>query len=83
MLTLNHATKTQLVARFRERFANATQHEVWRLAAFVKSLLNSEDITLLQLRNAFGLNATQFNALASRIDGYATQYYQLKNAVGE
>lgn len=41
-ITLNHATKTQLVNRFRNRFAESTQHEVWRLAAFIKSLLNSE-----------------------------------------
>ena len=34
--------ETQLVNRFRNRFAEYTQHEVWRLAAFIKSLLNSE-----------------------------------------
>ena len=82
-IVLNHATKTQLASRFRERFSGATQHEVWRMAAFIKSLLNSEDITPSQIRNAFGLTVNQFIELASRFDGYVTKYYQLNNAVGE
>jgi len=82
-MNLQHATKAQLVARFRERFQSATQYEVWRLAAFVKSLLTSEEVTLTQLRTAFTLTTTQFNALVSRIDNYNTKYYELKSTVGE
>ena len=82
-MTLNHATWAQLAARFRERFRDAEKLEVWRLAAFIKLLINEGYVTVTQVRNAFELTPEQFNALASRFDGYVTKYYELKNAAGE
>lgn len=82
-MNLQHATKTQLLERFRGRFATTTQHEVWRLAAFVKSLINAGDVTVAELRAAFNLNVNQINVLAAKLDGYATRYYELKSAAGE
>lgn len=82
-LTLNYATKQQLVARFRERFAGATRLDVWRMAALIRNLIDEGEVTVLQVRTAFGLTVAQFSALAARIDGHRTKYYELKNAVGE
>jgi hypothetical protein len=82
-MTLSHATWAQFAARFRARFRDAEQVEVWRLAALVKMLLNEGHLTVAQLRAAFELTASEMNALASRIDGYVTKYYELKNARGE
>jgi hypothetical protein len=82
-MTLKHATWTQFAARFRARFRDAEQVEVWRLAALVKMLLNEGYVTVAQLRAAFDLTAAEMNALSSRIDGYVTKYYELKNARGE
>lgn len=83
MLNLQHATKAQLLQRFRNRFAGVTQLEVWRLAAFVKALINAGDVTVAELRAAFNLTVNQMNALAAKLDGYATRYYELKSAAGE
>lgn len=82
-LDLQHATKAQLVARFRERFANATRLDVWRMAAFIRNLIDEGEVTALQVRTAFGLTVGQFAALSARIDGHRTNYYALKDAVGE
>lgn len=82
-LVLNHATKAQLADRFRARFRDATRLEVWRMASFIRKLIDDGDVTVLQVRTAFGLNSTQFNALASKFDAYRTKYYELKAAAGE
>lgn len=82
-LALKHATKLQLIARFRERFAEATRLDVWRMAALIRNLIDEGEVTALQVRTAFGLTVGQFAALSARIDGHRTKYYELKNATGE
>lgn len=82
-LNLRHATKLQLVARFRERFRDATRLDVWRMAALIRNLIDEGEVTALQVRTAFGLSAAQMSALSARIDGYRTKYYELKDAAGE
>lgn len=82
-LTLHHATPAQLVQRLRERFKAATREEVWRLAALLKARYDAGDFTALQLRTAFGMTVTQFNAFVTRVNAWAAKWNDLKASQGE
>jgi hypothetical protein len=82
-LVLRHATKTQLIARLRERYQAAEREEVWRLAAFLLAQYQAGDFTALQLRTAFGMTAAQFTAFADRVQVLAAKWADLKASTGE
>jgi len=82
-LALRHATGAQLAAAFRERFRNATGLEAGRLARWLLSRINDGTWTDAQVRAAFGLNVTQYNALKTRLETRAARYDAVMQDVGE
>lgn len=82
-LTLKHATSVQLAAAFRERYRNATGLEAGRLARWLLDRITDGTWTDTQVRNAFGLNATQYNALKTRLTTKATRYDAVIADAGE
>lgn len=64
MIALKHQTKAQFVARLRERYRTAKAGELAVLATWLVNHLDAGDITIAEIRTAFGL--TQANALITR-----------------
>jgi len=82
-LLLKHQTAAQFIARFREAYRNSDRERVIQLARFVISRIQAGDITDAQVRNAFGLNTTQWNALKTKMGNWITAENTVKAAVGE
>jgi len=62
-INLNHQTASEFAARLRERWRRSSQEQCARIAWWIIKRLNAGDVTDTQLRNAFGLTLTQWNAL--------------------
>ena len=82
-LLLKHQTAAQFISRFREAYRNSDRERVIQLARFIISRIQAGDITDTQVRNAFGLNATQWNALKTKMGNWITAENAVKAAVGE
>lgn len=82
-LLLKHQTAAQFIARFREAYRNADRKRCVQLARFVISRIQAGDITETQVRNAFGLNTTQWNTLKAKMNSWITADNAIKSAVGE
>lgn len=82
-LALKHATSSQLAAAFRERYRNATGLEAGRLARWLLNRIADGTWTDTQVRNAFGLNVTQYNSLKTRLTEKATRYDAVLADTGE
>lgn len=82
-LLLKHQTVQQFVSRFREAYRNADRERLVQLARFVLSRIASGDITDAQCRSAFGLNATQWTALKTKMQNYISAANTVQSAVGE
>jgi hypothetical protein len=82
-LLLKHQTPQEFVARFREAYRNSDRERLVQLARFILSKLSAGDITDAQCRNAFGLNATQWTNIKTKMQGYVTAANTVQSAVGE
>ena len=82
-LLLKHQTAEQFVARFRAAYRNAERERLVRLASFIISRIQVGDITDAQCRNAFGLNATQWNNLKTKMQSLLAASNTVQAAVGE
>ena len=82
-LDLKHQTAAQFVARFRERYRNAEKEECARMAAWLYDHYQAGDFTATQLRNAFGMNTTQFNNFVAKVLTLRDQWIAIQNAKGE
>ena len=82
-LLLKHQTAAQFIARFREAYRNSDRERVIQLARFVISRIQAGDLTDTQVRNAFGLNMTQWNNLKTKMNSWITAENAVKAAVGE
>ena len=72
-----------LVARVRELFRNGEAERLCEIARWILARINAGDLTDLQVRNAFGLTAGQYNALKNRITTLATALNTVRGARGE
>ena len=72
-----------LVARVRELFRNGEAERLCEIARWILNRTNAGDLTDLQVRNAFGLTAGQYNALKTRITTLATALDTVRGARGE
>ena len=54
-----------------------------QLAKFVIARIQSGDLTDSQVRTAFGLTVTQWNALKTKMNTWISAYNTLQAAVGE
>lgn len=78
-----HQTAAQFAARFRERYRAASKEEAARLATWIIDRITAAQITDAQVRNAFGLTVTQYNALKTRWTNLRTQWLAINAAAGE
>jgi len=82
-LNLRHQTAAQFVARFRERFRAAEREDAAKMATWLLNRIADGDVTDTQVRNAFGLNNTQYNALKTRMTNLRTAWLAVQAARGE
>lgn len=82
-LVLRHATNAQLAAAFRERYRAATGLEAGRLARWLLSRIEDGTWTDAQVRGAFGLTVTKYNALKTRLETRAARYDAVMADAGE
>lgn len=82
-LLLKHQTAAEFISRFREAYRNAERERVVQLARFVISRIQAGDITETQVRNAFGLNVSQWNTLKTKMQNHITADNAVKSAIGE
>lgn len=82
-LLLKHQTASQFIARFREAYRNSERERCIQLARFVISRIQAGDLTDTQVRNAFGLNVTQWNAFKTKMNSWITAQNTVRSAVGE
>lgn len=78
---LAHQTQAQFLARFRERYRNATGDEAVRLAAWLTA--HQADFTPAELRAAFGVNAAGMTALLNRAKALSDARAAIRGAKGE
>lgn len=82
-LNLQRQTGAQLAARFRARFLAAEREECARMATWLLNRIDAGDFTDAQVRGAFGLTTTQYNALKTRLSTLRTQWLAVLAAKGE
>lgn len=82
-LTLHHQTAAQFAARLRERYKSASREEAARIATWLMNHIDNGDFTETQVRNAFGLNVTQWNTLKAKLTTLRTQWQAIQAAQGE
>lgn len=82
-LILKHQTVQAFVARVREAYRDGNPERLVKIARFITTRIAAGDITDAQCRNAFGLNATQWNNLKTKMQGYINADNTVKSAVGE
>ena len=82
-LNLVHQTPAQLAARFRAAYRDATQERAAKMAYWLIERILAGDFTDTQVRNAFGLAVTQYNAMKARMTTLHDQYAAVQTARGE
>lgn len=82
-LLLKHQTVQEFIARFREAYRNGERERICQLARFVLARIAAGDVTDAQCRNAFGLNASQWNALKTKMQTFIDAQNLVRSAVGE
>jgi len=82
-IILKHQTVEQFVARVRAAYRDGNYEQVIKIARFIIARIQAGDITDAQCRTAFGLNATQWNNLKTKIQSYITADNTVKAAAGE
>ncbi len=78
-----YQTAAQFAARFRARYARATREDAARLAAWLIDRITAGQLTDLQVRTAFGLTTTQYNAMKTRMNNLRTNWRAVQAAAGE
>lgn len=82
-LILKHQTPEAFIARVRQAYREGNSERLVKIAKFLIARVQAGDITDAQLRTAFGMNTTQWNALKARMQQLITSDNTVKSAVGE
>jgi len=82
-LILKHQTAEAFIARVRQAYRDGNSEQLVKIARFLIARVQAGDVTDAQLRNAFGLNTTQWNALKTKMQNLITADNAVKSAVGE
>ena len=82
-LDLQHQTKAQFAARFRERYGNSSREETMRLAAKMLDWIDAGDLTDLQARTPFGHNLAQWQVLKAKMTTHRQNYTAAQAVAGE
>ena len=82
-LILKHQTPEAFIARVRQAYREGNSEQLVKIARFLIARVQAGDVTDAQLRNAFGLNNTQWNALKTKMQALIKADNDIKSAVGE
>jgi len=82
-LILKHQTAEAFIGRVRAAYRDGNSDQLVKIARFLIARVQAGDVTDAQLRNAFGLNTTQWNALKTKMQNLITADNAVKSAVGE
>ena len=82
-LLLKHQTAEAFVARVRAAYRDGTPPRLILVAKFILARIQAADITDAQCRTAFGLNATQWTNLKSRMQALVNASNAVESAIGE
>lgn len=82
-LLLKHQSVEEFVARVREAWRIGERERLVRLAKFIISRIQTGDLTEAQVRNAFGLNQSQWNTLKTKMQALVDADATIQGAVGE
>ena len=82
-LILKHQTVEAFVAKVRAAYRDGDPETLVKIARFLIARVQAGDITEAQIRTAFGLNVTQWNALKARMQDLINADNAVKSAVGE
>ena len=82
-LILKHQTVEAFVARVRAAYRDGDSDTLVKVARFLIARVQAGDVTDAQLRTAFGLNATQWNALKAEMQALINADNTVKSAVGK
>lgn len=82
-LILKHQTAEAFVARVRAAYRDGNSEMLVKIARFIIARIQAGDITDAQCRTAFGLNATQWTNLKTKMQNLITADNAVKSAVGE
>lgn len=80
---LAYQTGAQLAGRFRARYLNASRVDAAKLAYWLIERIADGTFTDTQVRNAFGLTVTQYNATKARMQTLHDQWAAVLSAQGE
>ena len=82
-LILKHQTAEAFIARARQAYRDGNNERLVKIARFIIARVQAGDVTEVQLRTAFGLNVTQWNALKTRMQNLIAADNAVRSAVGE
>lgn len=82
-LLLKHQTITDFVGRFRAAWRDGSQQRLVRLSRFMIAAIQGGDITDTQCRSAFGVTATQWNAIKTKMNNLIAADNTILSAIGE
>ena len=82
-LVLKHQTTTEFVARVRSAYRDGDPTTLVKIARFIIARIQAGDLTDAQCSTAFGLNATQWTTLKTKMTNLVTADNTVNSAVGE
>ena len=82
-LLLKHQTAAAFVARVRQAYRDGEPDVLVKIARFLIASVQAGDITEAQIRTAFGLNASQWTTLRTKMQNLIAADNTAKSAVGE
>ena len=81
---LDHQNAAQFAARFRARFKDSSRVECAKMGKWILDRIDGGNFTDAQVRNAFGLTATQWNTLkTNKLTPQRAAYNAVLAAIGE
>lgn len=82
-LILKHQTVEAFVARVRAAYRDGDPERLVKIARFLLARVQAGDLTETQIRNAFGLNVTKWNAIKTKMQNLIAADDAVRSAVGE
>jgi len=82
-LILKHQTAETFIARVRAAYRDGDSETIVKVARFIIARVQAGDLTETQVRNAFGLNQSQWTTLKTKMQNLITADNAVKSAVGE
>jgi len=82
-IILKHQTVEAFVSKVRAAYRDGDPETLVKIARFLIARVQAGDLTEAQIRTAFGINQTQWNALKTKMQTLINADNAVKSAVGE